>query len=417
MRLQSLAVSLSVFLIFLTPLEAYSGKKHKSGSSREQENCTEPVSSSQDLGCFCNGEGHLESLQILYTGDSCAASSHHQSTTGVQCSGDPKGAERVRILATTNESETHKQYAVSFDGEVSLDQAFHLNGTMTKHEKLSPTTYLYIYSLGGQLLQSVSFHTSCSQPLEIGDQFGSFVLQSGIRNSEILADGCGVCGGDGSSCVDCLGVPNGGAQVDACGVCNGNNACKDCEGTTNGSKTVDACGICGGDGSSCLDCEGVPFGTTNIDSCGVCGGNNTCVDCKGTTHGTAKLDSCGVCGGSNACLDCGGEACDCFGEIGGTAKVDSCGVCGGTDKCLDCAGTPFGTALLDACGECNGANTCLDCAGEPFGEAFVDRCGVCNGDGESCVNCTAVNLASVQGQLDGNGFAMKQLVLKAMKLF
>tara|TARA_R100001082_G_scaffold37711_1_gene19866 strand:- start:4916 stop:6502 length:1587 start_codon:yes stop_codon:yes gene_type:complete len=38
-------------------------------------------------------------------------------------------------------------------------------------------------------------------------------------------DECGVCGGDGSSCKDCAGVPNGSAVVDDCGVCNGNNAC------------------------------------------------------------------------------------------------------------------------------------------------------------------------------------------------
>jgi hypothetical protein len=31
-------------------------------------------------------------------------------------------------------------------------------------------------SLGGTLLQSVGFHTSCSQPLAVGNQFGSVLI-------------------------------------------------------------------------------------------------------------------------------------------------------------------------------------------------------------------------------------------------
>nr|MBC8196344.1 lamin tail domain-containing protein [Candidatus Neomarinimicrobiota bacterium] len=34
-------------------------------------------------------------------------------------------------------------------------------------------------------------------------------------------DDCGVCFGDGSSCADCAGVPNGSALIDDCGVCGG----------------------------------------------------------------------------------------------------------------------------------------------------------------------------------------------------
>lgn len=44
-----------------------------------------------------------------------------------------------------------------------------------------------------------------------------------------VIDDCGVCGGDNSSCSDCLGVPNGTAIVDRCNVCNGDgNSCLDC---------------------------------------------------------------------------------------------------------------------------------------------------------------------------------------------
>lgn len=36
-----------------------------------------------------------------------------------------------------------------------------------------------------------------------------------------MFDQCGVCGGDGSSCIGCDGLVNSGAVYDVCGVCNG----------------------------------------------------------------------------------------------------------------------------------------------------------------------------------------------------
>lgn len=50
---------------------------------------------------------------------------------------------------------------------------------------------------------------------------------------------------------------------------------RDCAGTINGSAVIDRCGVCGGNGNSCVDCRGVLFGTAKIDACGVCGGTIT----------------------------------------------------------------------------------------------------------------------------------------------
>ena len=69
-------------------------------------------------------------------------------------------------------------------------------------------------------------------------------------------DACGVCEGDGSSCTDCAGTPNGDAVEDCAGVCGG-------------SAVVDECGECGGSGiaDGACDCDG------NVADCaGVCGG-------------------------------------------------------------------------------------------------------------------------------------------------
>lgn len=45
-------------------------------------------------------------------------------------------------------------------------------------------------------------------------------------------------------------------------------------------KVIDQCGVCGGDGTSCLDCNGVLFGPAVLDRCGVCNGDGkSCVTC------------------------------------------------------------------------------------------------------------------------------------------
>ena len=80
-------------------------------------------------------------------------------------------------------------------------------------------------------------------------------------------DECGVCGGDGSSCADCEGIPNG-------------TAVEDCAGTCNGSAEVDVCGVCDGPG---------------LDACGTCDGSIVDLGCG---CGEAAPDACGTCDGS-----------------------------------------------------------------------------------------------------------------------
>jgi hypothetical protein len=47
-------------------------------------------------------------------------------------------------------------------------------------------------------------------------------------------------------------------------------------------KKIDICGICGGNGTSCIGCDGIPFGKI-YDACGICGGDgSTCYNpCPG----------------------------------------------------------------------------------------------------------------------------------------
>jgi len=79
----------------------------------------------------------------------------------------------------------------------------------------------------------------------------------GVLGGKNVFDACGVCGGDGTTCVDCAGVPN-------------------------GKKQMDVCGICGGEGNSCnYFCDTEPDSGNITDLCGICGGENTIMPPKG----------------------------------------------------------------------------------------------------------------------------------------
>jgi hypothetical protein len=55
------------------------------------------------------------------------------------------------------------------------------------------------------------------------------LVDEGSPTTGPLADACGVCKGNGSSCADCAGIPNGTAVEDVCGICNGDgSSCRTC---------------------------------------------------------------------------------------------------------------------------------------------------------------------------------------------
>ena len=64
---------------------------------------------------------------------------------------------------------------------------------------------------------------------ESGCLIGTGVIED--DGTQIGNDGCGICGGNNSSCTDCADVPNGPNIPDVCGTCDSdssNNCPKDC---------------------------------------------------------------------------------------------------------------------------------------------------------------------------------------------
>ena len=133
-------------------------------------------------GNFCTtapGTGRPKTLTMVYLdangpadGSNCTTNCNQQDPSKVIVTGDPNNAQSVYIVATPT-GKTNRL----FEGEVWLDGEFTLIAADAGLATLDTNTTVNIYgSLGGSLLSSVQFHTSCSQPLNDGDYFGSLQL-------------------------------------------------------------------------------------------------------------------------------------------------------------------------------------------------------------------------------------------------
>ena len=118
-------------------------------------------------------------LTMRYTGEDCSASSHTQEAKKVSCDGDPMDEPTVFIVAGDKKNIEDDRIKIWFEGAVSLNETFDIDATNWGGEsKLKAETVVFIFDENFDLLQTVRFHTSCSQPLNLGDQFGSLVLES-----------------------------------------------------------------------------------------------------------------------------------------------------------------------------------------------------------------------------------------------
>ena len=138
-------------------------------------NLTEPPPPSVDQ---CKDGFKTQLLEMQYTGENCAASNNAQDPKKTLCEGDPGYNSKVFIRVSDKENPDDSKAKVWFKGMVDLNDTFGIDATNAGEDKLKSNTWALIYdNRGGRLLQKINFHTSCSQPLAIGDQFGSLVLE------------------------------------------------------------------------------------------------------------------------------------------------------------------------------------------------------------------------------------------------
>lgn len=86
----------------------------------------------------------------------------------------------MHIIATDKANPNDPKAKVWFNGTVGLNDTFDIDAMNAGETLLKADTYVKIFALNGTLLQDIKFHTSCSQPLNVGDQFGSLKLEKFI---------------------------------------------------------------------------------------------------------------------------------------------------------------------------------------------------------------------------------------------
>jgi len=117
-------------------------------------------------------DGRPTALVFEYTGEDCV-DGNDQDDGKWSCSGDPNLAAPVEVVMTKDAGV----FTVTPSAEnIGLNQTFEIRRT-DELGKEFPSEIEFDIRQGGQTLQSLKMHTSCSQPLEVDDQFGSVILK------------------------------------------------------------------------------------------------------------------------------------------------------------------------------------------------------------------------------------------------
>jgi hypothetical protein len=125
---------------------------------------------------FCETYGRPKALTFEYTAAGCGATHHSQAAGKVICT-DHGGAlpQNARIVVTNSMTPGASSALVYFNGPVSAGGSFTMDAANAGQTRLATNSWAYIYD-GTALVETVQFHTSCSQPLIRGDEYGSLKL-------------------------------------------------------------------------------------------------------------------------------------------------------------------------------------------------------------------------------------------------
>ena len=91
------------------------------------------------------------------------------------------GETPVRVIASDKDKPFDSKAKVWFDGVVNLNETFDIEAANGGANRLKASTFVHILEDGTDApLQLVVFHTSCSKPLNLGDEFGAVTLLGSV---------------------------------------------------------------------------------------------------------------------------------------------------------------------------------------------------------------------------------------------
>ncbi len=130
-------------------------------------------------GLSCE-DGKPQMLVMTYLGEDCSGPAcNEQSEDKVTVDGSASGVlPDVWYRAGKDSDPTDGDAGIWGMGQVSADGTLSIDATLDGDDKLSSETWVHLFSDAGltEAFQSIGFHTSCSQPLVVGDRYGSLEL-------------------------------------------------------------------------------------------------------------------------------------------------------------------------------------------------------------------------------------------------
>ena len=112
--------------------------------------------------------GKPMALVFEYTGEYCV-DGNDQDSDKWSCIGNPSGAEPVQVVMTKDADKFDVDPSI-----ISLGETFEIR--MKEDGKELPSEIKFDIRQSNVTFQSLIMHTSCSQPLSVGDQFGSVIV-------------------------------------------------------------------------------------------------------------------------------------------------------------------------------------------------------------------------------------------------
>ena len=136
-----------------------------------EEDCVTAIDVTSPPHCL----GKIKKLTLRYTGGDCSQTMNSQDPAKVGCWDiNPAGTYPVRVIVSETASPSSQAY---IDLEpVEIGDTFVVDGDTQgcSGQLRSVTGYWIKDAATDDLVQDGFFHTSCSQPVNLGDQFGAF---------------------------------------------------------------------------------------------------------------------------------------------------------------------------------------------------------------------------------------------------
>jgi hypothetical protein len=141
-----------------------------------EEMCVTEIDQSEPPHCV----GKVTSLTLRYQGGGCGGSMNGQSASKQGCVDvSPAGTYPVRVIVSDGAAAPPATDVYADVSPLAIGELVTIDASAAGHHELRNVTGYWIKDAGDNSLRSDGFfHTSCSQPVNLGDQFGPLQVYS-----------------------------------------------------------------------------------------------------------------------------------------------------------------------------------------------------------------------------------------------